>query len=598
MANIGVNTEERAGGNVGVLQPAPLYDAGIAIRSPKGPLGKSFLVTSLKNFAQIFYGGNVSNAYNSYYMIKGLFDNLTVSVTPNLYIVREFDSTSLGTASFFQIGTGGNTITITAAYLGDDSPGVVGNNLSFQIIAGDSPNTFKLRVFELIDGSTFFQEDSAEFTLATMSSVINTSSKFIKATVVGSPTLAITTNVAQVDDLDLTGISSGTASVDIQVEGQTSATTVSVPFNTDANTTAIDLANAINTAAIGVSAAVPSGVPNFAVTSSTAGLAVTYSALVQVAVTNTTANAKAVNLLASGADPGVVALSDAVSNLDLLLDKPIQRVFSTERTDASWAAALETYCASTKRDCLGIFQSDSTETPTGTFSNYASLRISNSFIAGYFNQGYVDDLQGSGGEKLIPLLGHIYGAYYVSNKQRQGGYAHIAPGGVEVSLRGINKLQYSDQLTPAIVTNIARLRGFNTVVNSPGFGRILESSRTMSTTNKFISIHVRESKNFLIQTFKKQLKIFQQKPNNENIRERLARTINIFLGKQFQNGMFETDGGYNNNVGVQVDDKNNDLSVRKNRQLVADLTLNFVEVSEEVNLNLIQSDGPLVVNES
>ena len=73
--------------------------------------------------------------------------------------------------------------------------------------------------------------------------------------------------------------------------------------------------------------------------------------------------------------------------------------------------------------------------------------------------------------------------------------------------------------------------------------------------------------------------------------------VDDFRNKLYNNGMFETIGGFDNNVKIKCDAENNDLASRKNRKLVCDITMNFVEVAEEVNMQLIQANGPFNVVE-
>ena len=593
MTQIGVNISERDAQGVGTLQPASVYNGGVIVRAPKGPLGKAFLVNSLETFESVF--GRVNSTYNSWYMMKGLFQNIATQ-RPNIWVVREFDPAQVGVSAISTIGAGMDTLVIEAGYLGDDSPGTHGNSIHYRIIAGDTSGKYVFEVFENIGGTLLLVESTPEWDLTDVEQVVNTFSKWIKVTLTGTPTISVTTPVAQVDTIDTGTISMGTADVTIQTGNMASGIAISVPFNTDADTTASDLADAINAADLGVTAAYSAG-NSFTVTSDIAGVPVTYTnESSDVTVTATTPNTPSTVALTTGANPGTPTTSEAISNLDPLLSKDIQRVFSTERTGFGWANQLEAWCSATRGDVLGIIATDSTETPSGGFTGYAPLLTAHSFLAGYFNWGFVDKVE-TEGEKMIPLIGHVYGAYYVRKKQNNGGYAHIAPGGVTVSLRGVNRLQFLDDLTPGTVTSITRQNGFNVINFVPRFGFVTESSRTFSTTSKFYSIHIRESKNFLIQSWKSQLKVFQQRPNNDRTRISLTGTLSLFLGRRYEEGMFETEGGFDNNVRVQCDEFNNDVNVRKNRQLVADVTLNFVEISEEVNLQLIQADGNLQVTE-
>jgi len=208
------------------------------------------------------------------------------------------------------------------------------------------------------------------------------------------------------------------------------------------------------------------------------------------------------------------------------------------------------------------------------------------------------DKESTSGEILVPTIANIFGAYYVKRKVNFGGYAHIAPGGVDVSVQGFKRLQWGDDLTPNLVTIIARTFGFNTLKFSPGYGFVVESSRTMSTRSKYYSIHIRVAKNFIIQSMKTQMKLFQQRPNSPIVRSSLASTARIFLGKRYAEGMFEVEGGFENNIGIQCNEENNDISIRKNRKLALDMSLNFAEIAEEVNISMVQVETGLKITEA
>jgi len=99
--------------------------------------------------------------------------------------------------------------------------------------------------------------------------------------------------VAQQDQLNLTGITDGVATVSIQRDDRQEYD-FSVAFNTDATTTAIDLSNAINLAEAGVVATTPV-TPLFNVTSTFKGKAISYSGINQIVITNAIPNV--VNIL-------------------------------------------------------------------------------------------------------------------------------------------------------------------------------------------------------------------------------------------------------------------------------------------------------------
>lgn len=641
MSNIGVNVREVESQGSSVLSPAPLYNVGVFAKVPKGVVGKAVLVNSIESFRTAFGGADPS--YNAYYMMKGLFNNCGQQ-RPNVYVVREYDPASPGAAASFKIGTGLNYFKISAGYFGDDSPGTWGNSLRVQVVQGSLATTWYLNIYEVRNGVLTLVESTSEFSKDEMEDTINTYSKWIKCELFGDITQITLTSDAteyKIWDLEYTP-----AALPVVQDGNgfvtavTGFVTLSVTFTIDATPTIVTMTEAnliaqidesedlfddvgtikLKTAAIVkafanyINAASTPSVPLVAdyqasdehikVTTLVAGVdlnTVADSGAAEFTATDDTSGitdpSSGYTALATGTDPGVPSNSDLLDNLaNFFKGRELQYIMSFDRFDLSWASGLNTWCTN-QGDILGIFQAEKTEIPSGTFSTYSTLLVDHSRVAGYFNWGYVDK-ETQFGSMLIPTIAHIFGAYYVRRKESFGGYAHIAPGGVETNVLGLNKLQWKDEMTPEMITLIARKYGFNSLRFAPGYGYVVESSRTMSTRNKYYSIHVRVSKNFIIQSVRNQMKIYQQRPNNPGTRLSLRDTVRIFAGKRFDEGMFEQEGGFSNNVLIKCDEDNNDLSVRKNRQLVLDLSMNFVEISEEVNLNLIQLDGGVTVTES
>ena len=636
MANIGVNTNERESQGSSVLTPAPLYNIGIFAKTPKGVTGKAVLVTSIDSFRSAFGGPDVN--YYAYYMMKGLFSNSPSGVKPNVYVVREYDSTNPKAAAFLNVGTSPNYFKLSAGYFGDASPGIHGNDLRVQFVAGSTPDTWYLNIYEEKNGTLTLVESTSEFEKSDMASTINTYSKWIKCDAFGDLTSVTLTadnpnyKIWTLESLrgNYPAVLNGTTGA---IDSLTGFTTLSVELTIDATTVTVTMSAAQLLALVDPSDLVAGDLPNAVVmqkfvtfinlsattanplvadfinstekieiTSLSAGVdlnAVVDSNSIDFTVVDTTTGltlSLGYNPLASGTDPGVPSNSQLFDTQAKFLEgKELQYAMSFDRYDLGWAQALDTWCKGQGSIC-GIFQADNTEIPSGTFSQYATLLVAHSFVAGYFNWGYVDK-EVESGEILIPSLGHIFGAYYVKRKVNFGNFAHIAPGGVDVSVLGLNRLQWTDDLTPNLITLVARKYGFNTLKYSPGYGFVVESSRTFSTRNKYYSIHIRTSKNFIIQTISGQMKVFQQRPNNPSTRSQLASTARLFLGKRYTDGMFEQEGGFENNVGIKCDTENNDITVRKNRQLVLDLSMNFVEISEEVNISIIHLDGGIQTTE-
>lgn len=638
MGNIGVNVREVEAQGSSVLSPAPLYNIGVFVKVPKGVVGKAVLINSLESFRTAFGGADPS--YTAYYMMKGLFQN-SGQQKPNVYVIREYDTASPGVASSYQIGSGLNYFKLAAGYYGDDSPGTWGNNIRVVLNQGSLDSTWFLSIYEEKEGVLQLVETTSEFSKEEMVDTVNTYSKWVKCELYGDiNAITLVADVPQFKswevtygELDLLAVVVGDT-----VTGLTGYNTLSLTLTVGGSDVVVTMSEAELLSQISVSDLIDdSGVKlpaskvaevftNYINSYSTAAspIVADYQGGVLIDITtlypgvdlsliedsgnsefdpitdvtsSITTPSTGYNSFTSGTDPGVPSSSQLfTTQAEFFSGKQLQYVMSFNRFDLSWASGLNTWCTN-KGDVLGIFQADKTEIPSGTFGTYASLLVDHSYIVGYFNWGYVEK-ESEFGSMLIPSLAHIFGAYYVRRKESFGGYAHIAPGGVDSSVLGFTELQWLDELSPETITLIARKYGFNSLRFTPGYGYVVESSRTMSTRNKFYSAHIRVSKNFIIQTVRNQMKIYQQRPNSPTTRVSLRDTIRIFAGKRFDEGMFEQEGGFENNVLIKCDEENNDLPVRKNRQLVLDMSMNFVEIAEEVNLNIIQLDGGLTVTES
>ena len=618
MANIGVNVLEQENAAGSKILDAPLHNAGVVVKSSKGPTGKAMLVTSLANYETVF-GGEETNRY-AWNVMKGIFDNVGAGVTPNLYVIREYNSADGGVTSLWTWTSGSDSFTVEAGYFGNASPGTHGNSLRLLLVTGSTALHQYIQVYDLVNGVYSLVETTPEFTYATAANVVNAFSSYIKVTQVGTSLAPASVIAYQHNRITIpTTTGSAIAGEDITVNNIGDTITYNVWFTTGATsdpTTGNDVSvpclvgAADDENAIAAALAIVIGdLPGFSIayTSATAIIDATYRVAGDTVgikdgtnVTGwtfleVTAGDDGYEALTTGADPGATSLAHVESNLDLLKGQPIQFLFSTERTDEYWAQTLNLWCAD--QNVLGIFSGNSALTPSSTFSGYAVNLTSHSYIAAYFNWVYVLNKEGTA-EKMIPSIGHVFGSYYVKNRARQGNHAHIPPGGVTTSLLGIRKLQFTEELDPATVTVITRNYGFNVVQYQEGYGYVLESSRTMSTTNKYYSIHIRVSKNFIIQSTARSLKVFQQKLNNETNRFKLSSILNVFLGHQYNAGMFETENGPEGAYKIQCDDQNNTVDIRQSRKLIVNMNLLFAEVAEEINMFMSQSDGPLNIEES
>lgn len=271
----------------------------------------------------------------------------------------------------------------------------------------------------------------------------------------------------------------------------------------------------------------------------------------------------------------------------------IQTIFAPEWTALADHQAMEVYCSG-RNDCMGLVAATYASTTSDLATTYGALSISKSFLAGYFNWIKVANYTSGGTAQWIPGLGGIIGAYFIKQMMAEGGNPFVPPGGMRTSILGVLGQKY--ELSASAVEVMVHTNGWNVIQYYKGKGFVTRTSRTLSTTSKHYSIHIRRSINFLISTFRNTLGEYEQRQNNPRTRAQLQNAINLFLSSQYSKGMFEKEGGFDNNVRVTCDETNNDVNVRQTRQLVVDIYMNFAEVAETVYVNLVQMVGGFDVN--
>jgi phage tail sheath protein FI len=490
MPPIGLQVREVAGPSSPVLSPSDLSNVGAVVKSRIGPMNTPVLITSMKEYEEVFGTVLVGTPLYSFYEMRGLFLNAAPN-NVNVYVVRPGTG---GTAATLADGTNPNQITFTFAYYGVPSPGAEGNNFKVQMVSEGSAGYYTLNVYKTISGADALVETHSNLTTANIEGRVNTNSKYIS--------------------VDVTG---------------------------------------------------------------------TY-ALTAIAKTS----------LATGADP-TAPTNLSATEFSLLDNTLIQLLMCPDWNSTTDAQALEAYCAG-RNDCLAVAAVPYAVTFANLGANWSSTMLTTkSFLAAYWNWSSVPNYVDGGSDVYTPGIGYVIGAYYIRQLFSEGGNAFVPPAGLRTSIRGIKRMQY-DALTSGQIEQAVHVHGVNVVQFFSGYGIVCRTSRTMSSTSKFYSIHIRRSINYLVSTFRRSLGSFEQRPNNPDTRRQLKQGLDLFLFNEFQKGMFEKEGGYANNVRVTCDESNNGTLVRQNRQLVCDAYVNFAEVAETVYINVVQIVGGFDVN--
>jgi hypothetical protein len=179
----------------------------------------------------------------------------------------------------------------------------------------------------------------------------------------------------------------------------------------------------------------------------------------------------------------------------------------------------------------------------------------------------------------------------------RNGLPHHAPAGMTTALAMANEVEfplYSDPDLERLVHGI----GINPVMYVPGNGIVVRTSRTFSSLPKNYSAHIRRTMNYLISTFKNSFAWVEQEISNETTRAKVSQSLNFFLGDKYDKGMFETAGGYDNNVSVMCNDQNNPPAAVAARELYASVIVNIVECVESATITLTQVNKSFSVTEA
>jgi hypothetical protein len=209
------------------------------------------------------------------------------------------------------------------------------------------------------------------------------------------------------------------------------------------------------------------------------------------------------------------------------------------------------------------------------------------FLTGYFNWFKIRDLFDV--ERTICPVGHIIGAYWIRKSYMEGNIAHSAPGGVTTPIRTIRGLQYPT-LTLTQADTVKSQAGLNATIFQTGFGYVILSSRSFSTDSRFYNSHRNRSINFLVGSQKTALLFYNQFPNNETTRSKVTGILEAFFSRQYDLGMFDTDGPRDQSYKIVCTASNNPASVKIQRWLVVDEYVKFVEVNELVRINIVPTE--------
>lgn len=303
-------------------------------------------------------------------------------------------------------------------------------------------------------------------------------------------------------------------------------------------------------------------------------------------------------VLLTNGDDGLTGVADAdiIGNLgaktgiySLAYVQECFNLFTPESCSDAVKRAMYQYCES-RMDAFGI--GSVPEGYTEAMAIEYRLETGNfntSYGALYYRWGYVDDPIGVGSnpQKLIPLDGHIAGAYADHDYKESFG---TVPAGETAILKGVNKLEGEmDDISNGNLNkvNINVLRSFS------GKGILIWGARTLSSDSKWKYINARRIFIYAEKSIAIGTRWVVFKPTNSSTWKSLKRTVDSFLNT--------LPGLYGDTAAERYmsicDETINTEAVRKEGQILTKIGLNIESVGEFVIFEIGQMDEGTTLTE-
>lgn len=291
------------------------------------------------------------------------------------------------------------------------------------------------------------------------------------------------------------------------------------------------------------------------------------------------ANEAAYYPIPSATTPSGLACFDGVS---------VQILLAPEYNTMTMALQGRDYAYSSNRIFVTALPQNASDATVQTFSAaLQTMNIISSSIAGY--NTWVRTTDENGGYTWVPGTGCIVGAGYLRVPQQNRDQVWIAPAGTEsvyVDVIEIAPAVYSqgtiDLYVHSYTTNVS--------VSPVGTGPYTKTSRTMSTNDLFMSVHIRRFANYLVDFLPKQVEFAEQKGNSPELRTQLVNLLTR-IGKGFYD-----DGGLERSLPFAqawqvICDASNNPPGQNRKELNIDILWVPSEVIESIQIRLNRNDG-------
>lgn len=271
----------------------------------------------------------------------------------------------------------------------------------------------------------------------------------------------------------------------------------------------------------------------------------------------------------------------------------VQIIACTEFHSLSMAKVLNDYLAS-KRNPIGVVNLP-LNADEGTAELYADALQTNghSFVASYMGWTTVPTEQGN--SMLIPAIGPILGSAYIRTPYLQGNGVHIPPGGETSVFKNVLQVIPAN-ISQDSVNKLVQQLSCNVIRHDETVGYYVGSSRTYSTNELYMSIHIRMQTSYYLRALKSLLIFMEQKPNTPELKRSALVELNSYFKSEYDAGALERSVDF----GVAykgICDKSNNPTNQDRKLINIDVLYIPTECTESVHLSLMRNDGVLTITE-
>ena len=569
MADVGLTISEGiANGQTAYKEPSK-RNIGLLGQFVRGASFSPQRITSMEDFSVIF--GGQSASFFGPGIVKSIFDEAGEAPV-TMYVARVTgagDVVANGAANL----TDSATMNVNAGYKGVDDPGTWANGIQVSLYSYSS------RVKDMFTLLVNYKDKQEQYNYGTLSEIqvaVNKVSKYV--------TIEFSKEIEKLVFVSITGTLTATTS-------SNSITGVRTKFTTDLSVGSVIYDS--KGKMIGTVAAITSDtqltLASRAMTAVTAGAVKKRDDKVYTAT------------LAGGVD-GEVTESDFYpvesttdpKGLACLDGYDVQIIACTEFHSLSMAKVLNEYLKD-KSNPIGIVNLP-LNADEGTAELYAmDLQTNNtSFLAGYLGWCKVPDENGN--PMLIPAIGPVLGAAYVRTPYLQGDFIHIPPGGIDSLFNNVLEV-IPARLSQTSINRLVQQFSCNIIQYVENTGYYVGSSRSYSTNELYMSIHVRMQTSYYLRALNSKMRFLEQKPNTPELKREALVELNTFFKTEYDNGALERSVDFDQAY-QGICDKSNNPSGQDRKLLNIDVLWIPTECTESVHITLRRNDGILTSLES